>query len=156
MVVILDLMLWGADKSKIVERLRPFDTGPRGSNQSCPSRVALSADVPQPTADVAKADVVVGVGDAETTSRARVAERARPESGHARRGELVADAEANVRSGGPALDQRLEIVGSRAGYGHASLVGDKAHPANGPEQRGIHLANARAFVIAPTAGRSAI
>src|SRR4030095_462486 len=86
-----------------------------GADQPRPARVAAGADVAHPAADIAEADAVVRVGDAESTTRPGVPVRRRPEARHAGGGQLVAETEADVRSGRSALDQRLDVIRTRRG-----------------------------------------
>lgn len=88
-----------------------------GLDKSSPARVAQGADVAHPAADVAETDLALRIGDPEATPGTGMAEGGRTEARHAGRGELVARAEADVRSGRAALDQGLSIVSAGTSIG---------------------------------------
>ncbi len=95
----------------------------------------------------------VGVGDAEPAAGTGVPERFGPEARHARGGQLVAEPEADVRPGRPALDEGLDVVGSRPGHQVQGVARSTSRtPSTGPSSAAYIPASARASVIAPDRG----
>src|SRR3954449_8411757 len=76
------------------------EAGSEGGEQRGPAWIAARADVARAVAHVAERDVEVGIGEEEAAAGAGVPEGRRAEPGHARRGELEAEAEAQVGTGG--------------------------------------------------------